>query len=106
MLKEDKKSINKLKFAKLLSEFGIKAADIKSIEACLNDIPQLIDKLPYWLKLEEKDKPMNPIISSSGDAICPKCHEETIRSTDGYRKQYGRCINANCGQRIDLSVEE
>lgn len=61
----------------------------------LNIIKELIDK----------EIPVKPIITSY-IPLCHRCHEETVVSNDYSMKKYGRCINEECGQRLDWSDEE
>lgn len=52
-----------------------------------------------------KETPIKPINANSFP-LCPRCHQETVESTDYSMKKYERCINGECGQAIDWSDEE
>ena len=70
---------------------------------CVDKLQQLIDKLPYWLELEEKEKPMKPIEYDGQipwvSYNCPNCLW-TISSV--MKESYCE----TCGQKIDWSDEE
>ena len=63
-------------------------------------LAELIDKLPYWLELEERDKPMKPIEYDGQipwvSYNCPNCLW-TISSV--MKESYCE----TCGQKIDWS---
>ena len=70
---------------------------------CVEKLQQLIDKLPYWLELEERDKPMKPLYVGNM-VLCGKCYRNTIYSHLTNNKKY-RC-DSDCGQVVDWSDEE
>ena len=65
-------------------------------------LAELIDKLPYWLELEERDKSMKPLYIGNM-VLCGKCYRNTIYSHLTNNKNY-RC-DSECGQVVDWSSE-
>ena len=56
-------------------------------------LKELVDKFPYYEKLEARDTPMKPI-----DNRCPNCKTYNIRSEE-LNSQLCSCLH--CGQVID-----
>ena len=66
-------------------------------------IQQLIDKLPYWLELEERDKPRKPTHIENNRYSCGNCFMSfTIPKVRFVNNQF--C--GVCGKRLDWSDEE
>lgn len=54
-------------------------------------------------ELVDKETPMKPI-DTIIVPLCPRCHKDTVKSTDYSLREYNRCTE--CGQKIDWSDEE